>query len=178
MTFEWALRQAGIDPSSDLTIDTSIAFPAMGGAFIGGLGDFVTLFEPTALTVEKQGFGYVVASVGELGGVVPYTAYNAKISYIEKNPDVIESFTKAIQKGLDFVHKNDSEVIAKSILSFFPDTSLNDLVNVIDRYKSQDTWPQTTKFSEESFMHMQEIMKAAGELESTVNYKELIYVKD
>lgn len=178
MTFEWALRKAGIDPVNDLTIDTSIAFPAMGGAFMGGLGDFVTLFEPIALTVEKQGFGYVVASVGELGGIVPYTAYNARTSYIEENPDIIENFTKAIQKGLDFVHENDSETVAKSILSFFPDTSLNDLTNVIERYKSFDTWPTTTEFSEASFSHMQEIMKAAGELNTTVDYKDLIYIKD
>ena len=78
MTFEWALKQNGVDPKKDVSIDTSIAFSAMGGAFMGGTGDFVTLFEPNALQIEKQGYGYVVASIGELGGVVPYTAYNAK----------------------------------------------------------------------------------------------------
>lgn len=178
MTFEWALRQAGIDPKADLNIDTSIAFAAMGGAFIGGQGDFVTLFEPTALEIEQQGYGYVVASIGELGGIVPYTAYNARTSYIEKNPELIEKFTKAIQKGLDFVHNNDSEVVAKSILSFFPDTSLNDITSVIERYKKQDTWPKNTSFTKESFEHLQEIMIAAGELDKIVEYKDLIYVLD
>ena len=178
MTFEWALRQAGIDPKTDVNIDTSIAFAAMGGAFIGGQGDFVTLFEPTALEIEQQGYGYVVASIGELGGVVPYTAYNAKTSYIEENPEIIENFTKAIQKGLDFVHNNDSETVAKSILSFFPDTSLNDITNVIERYKKQDTWPKTTSFTKESFNHLQEIMIAAGELDKTAEYKDLIYIQD
>ena len=90
MTFEWALRQNGIDPINDLEIDTSVAFAAMSGAFIGGQGDFVTLFEPNALQIEQQGLGYVVASIGALGGVVPYTAYNARKSYIEENPDVID----------------------------------------------------------------------------------------
>lgn len=175
MTFEWALRKAGIDPKKDTNIDTSIAFAAMGGAFISGEGDFVTLFEPNALQVEKQGYGYVVASVGELGGVVPYTAYNARISYIKNNPEVINNFNKAIQKGLDFVHKNDSETIAKSILSFFPDTSLNDITKVVERYKKQDTWPKTTDFSKKSFDHLQEIMIAAGELSEKVDYKDLIY---
>ena len=104
MTFEWALRQNGIDPVNDLDIDTSVAFAAMSGAFIGGQGDFVTLFEPNATQVENQGFGYVVASIGELGGVVPYTSYSARISYIEENPEIIEKFTRAIQKGLDYVH--------------------------------------------------------------------------
>ena len=178
MTFEWALRQNGIDPKKDVNIDTSIAFAAMGGAFIGGQGDFVTLFEPTALEVEQQGYGYVVASVGELGGIVPYTSYSARISYIEKNPDIIEKFTRALQKGLDFVHNSSDEEVANSILEFFPDTSLNDLTKVIARYRGIDAWPTTTTFKEESFNHLQEIMKASGELEETVDYDQLIYKKD
>jgi len=178
MTFEWALRQHGINPKNDLTIDTSVAFPAMGGAFIGGLGDFVTLFEPTALEIEQQGFGFVVASIGELGGIVPYTSYSARISYIEKYPDIIEKFTKAIQRGLTFVHNNNNETIARSILSQFPDTSLNDLIKVIERYKKQETWPKSTNFSEESFLHLQDIMMASGELDKKVDYKDLMYIKE
>ena len=178
MTLEWTLRNANINPSKDLIIDTSIAFAAMGGAFIGGTGDFVTLFEPTATSIENGGFGHIVASLGELGGIVPYTAYNARNSYIKNNPEIIESFTKAIEKGLAFVHENNNETIAKSILSFFPDTSLNDLTKSIERYKNQDTWPKTTKFSEESFIHMQKIMQQAGVLDTTVNYKDLVYIKD
>lgn len=116
MTLEYILTENGIDPNKDLTIDTSISFAAMQGAFIGGTGDFVSLFEPNATLVEKEGYGYVVASLGELGGVVPYTAYNARISYIEENPDIIEKFTQAIQKGLDFVHENDSKTIAEIII--------------------------------------------------------------
>ena len=150
----------------------------MGGSFIGGNGDFVTLFEPTALEIEQQGYGYVVASIGELGGVVPYTSYSAKISYINSYKDIIEKFTNAVQKGLDFVHKNDSETIAKSILEFFPDTSLKDLTKVIERYKKQDTWPKATNFTKESFDHLQEIMIASGELEKMVEYSDLIYSND
>ena len=112
MTLEYALKQNGIDPRSDLDIDTSVAFPAMGGAFISGQGDFVTLFEPTASQVEKQGYGYVVASLGELGGNVPYTTYSARISYIEKHPDLIKSFDKAIQRGLDYVHNHTDKEVA------------------------------------------------------------------
>lgn len=175
MTFEWALREHGIDPKNDLNIDTSIAFAAMGGAFLSGQGDFVTLFEPTALEIEKQGYGYVVASVGELGGVVPYTSYSAKSSFIEKNNEMIRRFTNAIQKGLDFVNNSSDEDVAKSILKFFPDTSLNDLTNVISRYRSIDAWPKTTDFSEESFSHLQDIMEASGELNNRVNYKDIIY---
>lgn len=178
MTFEWALRQNNIDPINDLNIDTSIAFAAMSGAFIGGQGDFVTLFEPNALQIEKQGLGYVVASIGELGGVVPYTSYSARSSYLEKNPEIIEKFTRAIQKGLDYVHNSSDEEVANAILSFFPDTSLNDLAGVIERYRSIDAWPTTTKFSSESFYHLQEIMQAANELNSAVKYEDLIYTRD
>lgn len=178
MTFEWALRQNNIDPVNDLNIDTSIAFAAMSGAFIGGQGDFVTLFEPNALQIEKQGLGYVVASIGELGGVVPYTSYSARSSYIEKNPEIIEKFTRAIQKGLDYVNNHSDEEVANAILSFFPDTSLNDLAGVIARYRGIEAWPTTTKFSSDSFYHLQEIMKAANELDITVKYEDLIYIKD
>ena len=178
MTFEWALRQAGIDPKKDLNIDTSVAFAAMGGAFIGGQGDFVTLFEPTALEIEQQGYGYVVASIGELGGIVPYTSYSARKSFINKNKELITDFTKAIQKGLDFVHNNSSEKVAKSILEFFPDTSLSDLTKVIERYKAQDTWPKTTNFTKESFEHLQKIMIASNELKQIVPYEELIYINE
>ena len=175
MTFEWALRQNGMDPKTDLTIDTSVEFAAMGGAFIGGDDDFVTLFEPTALEVEQQGYGYVVASIGELGGVVPYTSYSARISFIEENPDLIAGFNRAVQKGLDYVHSHSDEEVAKTILSFFPDTSLNDLTEVVGRYREINAWPTTTSFTEESFNHLQDIMIDAGELEEKVPYSELSY---
>lgn len=174
MTFEWALRQNDIDPTKDLTIDTSVAFAAMQGAFIGGTGDFVTLFEPNASDVVKQGYGYIVASVGELGGSAPYTAYNARKSYIEGNPDTIQGFVNAINKALEFVRENNTETVAKSIYEFFPDMSLNELMTSIDRYKNQDTWNETTKLTEESFDHLQEIMTAAGSLQEKVSFEDLV----
>ncbi len=174
MTFEYTLKENGIDPKKDLTIDTSIAFASMAGAFIGGTGDFVTLFEPQALQVESQGLGYVVASIGELGGEVPYTAYNAKKSYIENNPEVIEGFVKAIQKGLDYVYSHTDEELANLITSYFPDTSLNDLTNIIKRYRESDSWYKTTYITEEDFNHIQEIMKSAGELDTFAPYSELV----
>lgn len=175
MTFEWALRQNNIDPTKDLTIDTSIAFPAMEGAFIGGTGDFVTLFEPNATSVEKEGLGYVVAYVGEYGGVVPYTAYNAKKSFINNNKDLIKGFTKAVQRGLDFVRDNEPEKVAKAIESFFPDTDIEDLTTMIKRYKDNDAWRETTSVSEEEWKHIEDIMIAANELSEYAPYDKLIY---
>lgn len=175
MTFEYALKQNEIDPKNDLNIDTSVAFPAMSGAFIGGQGDFVTLFEPTATEVEKQGYGHVVASIGELGGIVPYTSYSARISYINNNKELIKNFDKAIQKGLDYVKNHSDKEVAKAILKQFPDTSLNDLTNAVKRYREIEAWAETTKFSEESFNHLQDIMIDYGELQSKVDYSKLIY---
>jgi NitT/TauT family transport system substrate-binding protein len=174
MTLEYILTKNDIS-TDDLTIDTSIAFANMQASFIGGTGDFVSLFEPNATQVEKEGYGYIVASLGELGGNIPYTSYSAKTSYLENNQDTIKKFTKAIQKGLDFVHNNDSETIAKIIEPEFPDTKLEDLIIAIEQYKKTDTWPNTTNFTEESFNHMQDIMINAKQLDKKVKYNNLIY---
>ena len=175
MTLKYAIMQNGINPDKDTFVDTSVAFSAMSGAFIGGQGDFVTLFEPNALDIEKQGYGYVVASLGEMGGIVPYTSYSAKKSYIEKNKDTIKKFTKAIQKGLDFVHNNTDKEVAKTISKQFPDTSLKDLEEVVKRYRKIDAWPKTTNFSEKSFNHLQDIMIKNKDLKEKVAYSKLIY---
>lgn len=177
MTFEWALRKNGIDPKNDVNIDTSVAFSAMEGAFIGGNGDFVTLFEPNATSVVKNGYGYVVAYVGELGGNVPYTAYNAKRSYIENNPDVIEKFTRAIDKGLKYVDSHSAKEIAQIIIEHFPSTSLEDMEVIVDRYKNNDAWKKNITINSEEWYHIQDIMEASGELDKRVDYDKLIYSK-
>lgn len=175
MTFEYALKQNGIDPRNDLNIDTSIAFAAMGGAFISGQGDFVTLFEPTASQVEKQGYGYVVESVGKLGGNVPYTSFSARKSFINDNKELIKSFDKAIQKGLDYVHNHSDKEVAEAIIKQFPDSKINELEDAIKRYRENDTWPTTTKFSKSSFDHLQDIMIDYGEINKKVPYNKLMY---
>lgn len=174
MTLEWILTQNGLDVKKDVNIDTSIAFASMSGAFIGGTGDFVSLFEPNALQLEKEGYGYVVASLGELGGIVPYTSYNTKLSYLQNNPDVIEGFTKAIQKGLDYVHTHDSKELAELMIDYFPDISKNDLEVIIQRYKDIDSWFTTTYITEENFNHIQEIAENAGQLDVRAPYDKLV----
>lgn len=174
MTLKYILNQNGIK-DDELTLDTSIAFSSMASSFIGGIGDYVSLFEPTATNVVNQGYGYIVASLGELGGNVPYTSYSARTSFIEKNPELIKKFTRAIQKGIDFVNSHDAKEIAEIIKVEFPDTDINDIINAINQYKSVNTWPETTNFSKESFLHMQDIMINAGELKDKVSYEDLIY---
>ncbi len=176
MTLEWALKNNGVNIKK-VTIDTSIDFASMQGAFIGGTGDFVTLFEPNASQVEKQELGYIVASIGELGGNVPYTSYNARKSYIENHPDIIEKFRNAIQKGLDYVHNHSSEEIAKNMLKHFPETSLEDMTKIIDNYKKIDSWYESTNIDEKDFNHIQQIMIEAGELDKYAPYDKLVKTK-
>ena len=135
----------------------------------------LTLFEPNATSVEKHGYGYVVAYIGELGGSVPYTAYNAKKSYIEDNPDVIKKFTRAIDKGLKYVYSHDDKDIAKIMLDYFPDTTLDDMIKLVNRYKSGEAWKKNIMINEEEWNHIQEIIEAAGELDKYAPYDKLIF---
>lgn len=172
MTFEWILNQDGIK-TEDLTFDTSIAFASMSGAFIGGTGDYVSLFEPTASDIENNGYGYIVASLGELGGNVPYTTFNAKKSYIKENKDTIQKFVNAINKGLNYVHSNSSDKVAKTIQDYFPDVSYNDLTQIVQNYMDIDSWYDSTLIEEKDFEHIQDIIENANELEKKVEFKTL-----
>lgn len=172
MTFEWILNQNGIK-TKDLTFDTSIAFASMSGAFIGGTGDYVSLFEPTASDIENNGYGYIVASLGELGGNVPYTTFNAKKSYIKENKDTIQKFVNAINKGLNYVHSNSSDKVAKTIQDYFPDVSYNDLTQIVQNYMDIDSWYDSTLIEEKDFEHIQDIIENANELEKRVEFKTL-----
>lgn len=173
LNFENALYNNNIDKSK-VKLNYSIEFAALSGAFIGGTGDFVNLFEPNATKLEKEGYGYVVASVGELSGNVPYTAFNALKDYIKDNSSVIGAFTKAINKGLDFVHNNNSKEIAKIILNQFPDTSLTDLITIVERYKIADSWQKSTFINDESFNNLQDIMIRNDLITNYVPYEKLI----
>ena len=175
MTLEYALIKNGNNKKNDVNIDTSIAFPAMSGTFIGGYGDFVTLFEPTASIVEKQGYGYVLDSVGSMGGIVPYTSFSARNSFINDNSELISNFDKSIQKGLDFIKENTDEEVAKAIINQFPDSTLSEITSAVKRYRSVEVWPNTTKFSKKSFNHLQDIMISYGEIDKKVEYKNLMY---
>ena len=173
MTLAYTLNENGIE-LDELEFDTSIAFASMSGAFIGGTGDYVALFEPTGLQLERQGYGYVVASLGELGGEVPYTTFMTKKSYLENNKDIIEGFVSAIQKGLDYTFKSSDKELAEIITDYFPDTSLNDLTETIKRYREADSWYSTTYITEEGFTRVQDIMDNSGKLEKQAPYEKLV----
>ncbi len=174
MTLEYVLKKNGINPQKDLTLDDSIKFDLMAGAFASGNADYVTLFEPTASLTETEGKGYIVASVGEEAGEIPYTAYFAKKSYINNNQDTIQGFTNAVYKGQQWVASHTSKEIAEVIQKFFPDTSIEQLTASIQSYKDIDAWNDTPILKEESFNRLQEVMTMAGELENTVPYEKIV----
>ncbi len=177
MVLEWILKNNGLDLSKDVYVDTSVTFNAMAGAFIGGNGDYVSLFEPTATLLVNENKGYVVMSLGEKSGRIPYTAYNAKKSYIQKRPDIIKAFTKALNKGQKYVANNSAKDIAECISGFFPDTDKADIERAIESYKSIGAYAESTYFSQESFDLLQNIIMEAGELSEHVDYDKLVYTK-
>ena len=180
MVFEYILKMNQIDPETDLTIDTSIDFGSTAAAFAGakegdaGYADFTVEFEPHATSLEIQQKGCIVASLGVDSGYVPYTAFSARKSYIEENPNVLLSFTKALQKGMDYVASHSADEIASVIKPQFPETELNTITTIVTRYQTQDTWKKDLIFTEESFTLLQNILMEAGELETYVPYKDLV----
>ena len=174
MTFEYVLKQNGLDTKKDLVLDDSIKFDLMAGAFAGGNADYVTLFEPTASMTEAEGKGYIVASVGEASGEIPYTAYFAKKSYIENNPEIIQGFTNAVYKGQVWVEEHTAREIAEKIQGFFPDTDLDMLTNSIQRYKDIDAWNETPVLEEDAFDRLQTVMQTAGELTEKAPYTVIV----
>ena len=174
MTLEYVLKKNGIDPKTDVTLDDSIKFDLMAGAFASGNTDYVTLFEPTASLTEQEGKGYVVASVGEAAGEIPYTAYFAKKSYIENNEETIQGFTNAIYKGQKWVEEHTAEEIAEEVQSFFPDTSVELLTAAIQSYKDIDAWNKTPVLKQESFERLEEVMTQAGELKENAPYEKIV----
>ena len=174
MTFEYVLKQNGINPETDLVLDDSIQFDLMAGAFAGGNAEYVTLFEPTASMTEDEGKGYVVASVGEAAGEVPYTAYCAKKSYIEENSSIIEGFTRAVYRGQQWVKEHSAREIAEVIQDFFPDTTVESLEQSVQSYKDIDAWNENPILKEESFDKLQLIMTEAGELDQKAPYDKIV----
>ncbi|MCI9045963.1 MAG: ABC transporter substrate-binding protein [Hungatella sp.] len=177
MVFEYILKKNGIDPKTDLSIDQSISFGLTAAAFTSSDAQFTVEFEPFATGLELEGSGYVVASLGTDSGYVPYTAYSAKKSYIEANPEVIQKFTNAIQKGMDYVNSHSAQEIAKTIQPQFKETPLENITKIVERYKAQDTWKEDTVFEKDSFDLLQNILEEAGELPARVPYEDLVTVE-
>lgn len=173
LNFLNALKKNNININK-INVNYSIEFAALSGTFIGGTGDFVNLFEPNATNLEKEGYGKVVASIGMLSGEVPYTAFYARKSYIDKNPEVIKKFTNAINKGLEYTLNNDATTIANDIIDQFPDTNIKDLALMIERYKEYDCWLENPYISEKLFTNLEDFLIDFNLLEKYVPYSNLV----
>lgn len=174
MVFEYILKENGMDPAKDLSINQNIDFGSTAAAFAEGQADFTVEFEPGATTLESEGKGYVVASLGEDSGYVPYTAFCAKQSYLKKNEKVIQGFTNALQKGMNYVQNHTPEEIAKAIAPQFKETNLETITTIVTRYYDQDTWKSDLVFEKESFELLQDILETAGELSKRAPYEDLV----
>lgn len=174
MIFEYILKQNNIDPATDLDIIQNISFGVTAEAFASGTGEYTVEFEPHATGLELNGNGYVIASLGIDSGYVPYTCFSALGSYIEKNPEIIQGFTNAIQKGLNYVSGHTPEEIATIIQPQFAETDFETLKTIVARYHEQDTWKTDTILTEDAFALLQDILNEAGELKEPVDYNTLV----
>ena len=174
MVFEYILKKNGINPQTDLTIDQSIQFGLTAAAFTSDQSDYTVEFEPFATGLELEGNGYVVASLGTDSGYVPYTAYCAKRSYLAMHPELIQKFTNALQKGMDYVNSHPAEEIAKTIQPQFAETPLENITKIVKRYQDQDTWKENLIFEQSSFELLENILEEAGELQARVPYENLV----
>lgn len=173
LNFENALKNSDIE-KSDVNINTAVDFAALTSSFISGEGDFVNLFEPNATLLEKMGYGHVVTSIGSASGEMPYTAFNARASYIEENENLLRKFDKAISRGLEYANNSSAEDIANTIASQFRDSSINDLIEIIRRYKDADSWLETTIITENMFENLEDIMIDSKQIEKYVPFKDLV----
>lgn len=164
MAFEYALKENGLDPAADLLLDTSVQFDNMTGAFLGGTADYVTVFEPAASSLQAEGKGYIVAAVGDAVGDLPYTAYFAKSSYMEENPELIQGFANAVAKGEAWVKTHSAKEVAKLVAPHFADTDLELLTSAVENYQKVGAYCETPVMSKESFDRLQTVMESAGEL--------------
>lgn len=174
LNFLNAMKNSNIDISK-INVNYSVDFASLSGSFIGGMGDYVNLFEPTATAVVKQGKSCIVESIGKLSGETPYTAFYTRKSYLKDNEETLKNFTKAISKGLEFVKNNDSKTIASIILSQFPDSSLNDIETIVNNYKKYDSWLETPFITESSFKNLEKILLDNKLINKETSYQDLIH---
>lgn len=174
MVFEYVLKQKGIDPVKDLSINKSIDFGSTAAAFSGGQADYTVEFEPSATALEKEGAGYVIASIGVESGYVPYTAFSAKESYLKENADVVRGFVAALKQGMEYVNTHSPEEVAAVIAPQFSDTDTETIATIIERYQSQDTWKTDLAFSEDGYELLLDILEDADQLDSRPPYEALV----
>jgi NitT/TauT family transport system substrate-binding protein len=174
MTLEYALKQNGLIDGQNITINYDVEFANMSGAFVGGTGDYVTLFEPNASELVKNGKGHIVASVGSMAGEVPFTAFTANESYISKNKDKLKKFLRAIMKGYNYLMSASVNDVVASLRASFDGTSDELLTISINAYKQIDAWSRTPVMSQVAYDNLMDIIIDAGTLTNTVAFSSVV----
>lgn len=174
MTLMYVLKQNGLTPGVDVEVINNIQFNLMGGAFEGGTGDYVTLFEPTATLFERNGSGYVVANIGLESGEVPYTTFMTMPDTIKNDPKLVKAFMRAILKAQKWIQSATDSEVANAMAAFFPDADKSTLEIVAHSYRETDSWMKTPIMTEDAFTRLQDIMESNGELKARVALSELV----
>ena len=174
MTLRWVMAQNGLHDGENCTIIDSIQFNLMAGAFEGGEGDYVTLFEPTATEFQKAGKGYIVANIGLESGEVPYTCYFASQAMIDAHPDHIEAFLRAIYRAQQWIETASDEDAAKAMQPYFPDASLESLMAVVKSYRETDSWKKDPIMQEPDYERLLSIIDFNGELAGRPAFADLV----
>jgi len=174
MSLQLAIEKNGLNIETDLNFDLSVAFNMTVGAFTGGTADYVTVFEPTASELVREGKGYIVASVGQESGEIPFTCFMANSSYINKNPEKIENFLKAIKKAYNFIMTSNINDVVDSLRPSFSTSSDESIKASILSYKSIDAWCSSPSMSEESYNRLLDMLENAGELTTRVPFNKVV----
>jgi NitT/TauT family transport system substrate-binding protein len=146
----------------------------MTSAFEAGTADYCTMFDPVAYEYEAAGKGYVVASVGEASGEVPYTCFMAKNSWLQQNEQTAEGFLRAITKAVKYINEAESTSVAPYLTKYFEGIKESSISASIERYKTIDSWRTELSMTEESFNRLQDIIENAGELSRRATLNELV----
>ena len=174
MTLEYVLKQNGMVPNVDLTVRTDVQFDLMGGAFIAGEDDYVTMFEPSASTMELADQGYIVASVGEAAGDVPYTCFMVTRDFLEAESELVTAFVRAVYRGQQYVQTHTAEEIATAILDSFPDSDLELVTTVVERYLEIGVWKSEPMMVEEDYQRLIAIIREAGIIDQAPEMEDLV----
>lgn len=169
MTFQYICKEKGVNPN----FITNVQFDSMTAAFEGGVGDYVTIFEPAASEYQKAGKGYIVASVGEAGGEIPYTCFMAKESFIKANPKKVDAILRSVTKATKYIYEHDVAEVADHISSYF-DSSKESITTSLSNYKRINTWVKNMAMKETSFNRLQDVIENAGELSKRVNFADIV----
>lgn len=170
MTFNYICKEQNVKAN----FITDVQFDSMTAAFTNGVGDYVTMFEPSASEFQKSGKGYIVAPVGPAGGEVPYTCFMAKQSFIEKETGKVDAILRSVTKATKYIYEHDVADVADKIAKYFDNTSKESITVSLNNYKSINTWVTNMAMTESRFNRLQDIIENAGELEKRVSFTDVV----